>query len=208
MKKQKGKLYIVLEFASGGTLQDAIRANRGRPMPEAAVWRAMVEVLLGLCEMHSPPPRAGDGPSAAGSAAEEGGRDGGGTSESNTADSSSNNAGGGEPAHNDSRRHRRPLLHRDIKPANVLIGADGGAKLGDFGVAAVLGASAGRGRGRDCGGVDGGGLLGRPAADCGGDGGPRSPAAAVGTPLYLAPELCLGEPCSDKTDVSVWATPN
>src|SRR4030088_309089 len=30
--------------------------------------------------------------------------------------------------------HARQMLHRDIKPGNVLIDAEGGAKLGDFGL--------------------------------------------------------------------------
>jgi hypothetical protein len=33
------------------------------------------------------------------------------------------------------------LIHRDVSPANVLIGRDGGVKLGDFGIAKLAGAS-------------------------------------------------------------------
>ena len=35
--------------------------------------------------------------------------------------------------------HAAGVLHRDIKPENVMFGADGAAKLLDFGVSSALG---------------------------------------------------------------------
>lgn len=57
--------------------------------------------------------------------------------------------------------HARGVLHRDIKPGNVLLDEQGKAFLGDFGIAKVL---------------------------AGSESG-TAPAAVVGTPAYLAPEV-------------------
>jgi serine/threonine-protein kinase len=69
--------------------------------------------------------------------------------------------------------HDAGLLHRDIKAQNVIREPGGRVVLMDFGT------------GRD------------PARSAPGDGG----AAAVGTPLYGAPELFSGAPCSVPTEI-------
>ncbi len=119
--------------------------------------------------------------------------------------------------------HRAGVLHRDIKPANVVISEDDEAKLLDFGLAKLLDAAAPAAEPL-------GAVPSMPstetelAATLSVAGSPRQPpsrgwtaldaevpasrgspltavGAIVGTPLYLAPEMWLGEPASRRTDI-------
>ena len=69
--------------------------------------------------------------------------------------------------------HAAGLVHRDVKPANILIGADGCAKIADFGIAKSLEV------------VDDHTLTGQ----------------LVGTPAYVAPERIDGEPATVRSDL-------
>lgn len=67
--------------------------------------------------------------------------------------------------------HSQRILHRDIKSANIFMTRGGIVKIGDLGVAKVLGTNTGFAR------------------------------TCVGTPYYLSPELCEDKPYNEKSDV-------
>jgi hypothetical protein len=67
--------------------------------------------------------------------------------------------------------HAHGVVHRDLKPANILMGADGEAKVADFGVA-----------------------FSNLAFD-------STRAMVVGSPAYMAPEQMAGQPASARSDM-------
>jgi class 3 adenylate cyclase len=68
--------------------------------------------------------------------------------------------------------HERQLLHRDLKPSNVFLSEDGGAKVGDFGLAVSLDRS-------------------RLTTE----------SSLIGTPSYMPPEQALGGDVTPQSDL-------
>jgi len=84
--------------------------------------------------------------------------------------------------------HGVGLVHRDVKPANILVGSDGRARLGDFGLAGVTAEPA------------------APAPTGEGEVQLTQTGEIVGTPAYMAPERLRGEaavPASDQFSLCV-----
>ncbi|MFN8651257.1 MAG: Ig-like domain-containing protein [Gemmatimonadales bacterium] len=67
--------------------------------------------------------------------------------------------------------HSRGVVHRDIKPANIMIDEDGSAIVADFGIAKV---------------AQGGNMT--------------RTGVTIGTPAYMSPEQCTGQPVAGSSD--------
>lgn len=89
--------------------------------------------------------------------------------------------------------HGAGLIHRDVKPENVLVGTDGRARMGDFGLARELDSQETE----------------QPVDDAAGLATMTQTGAVMGTPAYMAPEQINGTGIDARTDqfafcVTVW----
>ena len=83
--------------------------------------------------------------------------------------------------------HDAGLVHRDIKPENVLVGVDGRARVGDFGLARELDSTEDASVAPSASAED----LRAPVTQTG---------AVMGTPAYMAPEQFAGAPVDARAD--------
>lgn len=79
--------------------------------------------------------------------------------------------------------HARHVLHRDIKPGNVLLGADGRARLSDFGLARYFTAA------------EDGSSTSTKSPDI------SAPGTVAGTSGYMSPEQALGKELDARSDI-------
>ena len=79
------------------------------------------------------------------------------------------------------RAHAADIVHRDIKPANVMVTGDGLVKILDFGLAKPLATE----QGRD--------IAGSTVTE-------TQEGLIVGTPHYMSPEQCAGDPLDHRSD--------